>query len=59
MPKTPKPKHTPEELAEIVWNYGDNFPMRKVRGRQSYQKVPKEISSVFWINVRRVSDWRL
>jgi hypothetical protein len=42
-PKPPKPRYTPDELADMVWSYGDNFPMRKVRGVWSYQptKFPR------------------
>ena len=37
--RLPKPRYTPEELKEIVWNHGEsskNFPMRKIRGQEYY-----------------------
>jgi len=33
----------------MVWNYGQNFPMRKVRGAGSYQptKFPKRFLEIY------------
>ena len=33
----------------MVWNYGQNFPMRKVRGAESYQptKLPKRFMETY------------
>ena len=49
MAKNSKPRYTPNELAEMVWNYGQNFPMRKVRGEDSYQPVknPKKFLEAY------------
>ena len=49
MTNHPKPRFTPNELAEMVWDYGQNFPMRKVRGVSSYQpaKYPKRFLETY------------
>ena len=47
--KNPKPRYTPKELGDMVWNYGQNFPMRKIRGKESYQpiKFPKKFLEIY------------
>ena len=49
MAKNPKPRYTPKELEDMVWNYGHSFPMRKVRGAGSYQptKFPKRFLEIY------------
>ncbi len=51
----PKPRLTANELAEMVWNYGQNFFMRKVRETASYQpaKYPKRFLETYKLTLEK------